>query len=55
MPFGESLQVDMEIGHWAECEVAYSVATYWYALPGATCNVAPFPEGARDKIRKLVD
>lgn len=47
MPFGESLQLDMEIWHWAECEVDYSVATYWYARPGATCNVGPFAQGTK--------
>ena len=55
MPFGESLQVDMEIWHWAECEMNYNAATYWYARPGATCNVGPFPEGAGHKVRKLSD
>ncbi len=53
MPFGKSLQVDMEIWHWEECEVDYSVATYWYARPGATCNVEASPENARQSVRKL--
>lgn len=51
MPFGTSLQLDMEIWHWAECEVDYSVATYWYARLGAICNVNPNPEGAKRKVR----
>ena len=53
MPFGQSLKVDMEIWHWEQCEVDYSAATYWYALPGTTGSVAPSPEGVRLRIRKL--
>jgi len=30
MPFSRSLQVDMEVWHWKECDMAYAVATYWY-------------------------
>ncbi|MBL7188037.1 MAG: DUF2961 domain-containing protein [Phycisphaerae bacterium] len=55
MPFGQSLQVDMEIWHWAKCEVNYNVATYWYARPGTTCNVDPSPEGAKRRVEKLPD
>jgi hypothetical protein len=51
MPFGQSLQVDMEIWHWERCEVDYSVATYWYARPGTTSNVEPSPERARSRVR----
>ncbi|MHC4631564.1 MAG: DUF2961 domain-containing protein, partial [Planctomycetota bacterium] len=53
MPFGESLQVDMEIWHWADCQVDYNAATYWYARPGAICNVNPSPEGAKRKVKKI--
>jgi len=55
MPFDKSLQVDMEIWHWEQCEVDYSAATYWYAQPGTTGNVDPSPEGAKSKVRKLHD
>ena len=41
IPFATSLKVDMEIWHWAECNVGYGVAAYWYALEGAKCNIAP--------------
>ncbi len=53
MPFGKSLQVDMEIWHWEECEVDYSVATYWYARTGTECNAEPAPKKAQQNIRKL--
>jgi len=53
MPFGQSLQVDMEIWHWERCEVDYSVATYWYARLGTTGNVDPSPEAAKSKVRTL--
>ena len=50
VPFTKSLQYDMEIWHWdPACQVAYSVATYWYAFPGATTTIQPAPaEAARD-------
>lgn len=38
--FGNSLKFDMEIWHWADCKVDYTVANYWYGIPGATCATA---------------
>ena len=46
MPFGKSLQLDMEVWSWTECDMEFAVATYWYGLPGTTSNVEPSPEGA---------
>ena len=49
IPFNTSLKLDMEVWHWADGDVAYAVATHWYALPGATSNRTPEPgEAARD-------
>ena len=42
--FTRSLKLDMEIWHWANCKVDYTVANYWYACPGAACTTAPQPE-----------
>ncbi len=44
IPFQKRLQMDMEVWHWAQVEVAYAVATYWYALPGAESNRGPAPD-----------
>jgi hypothetical protein len=41
IPFGESIKVDMELWHWRDTRVNYAPATFWYARPGAECNVAP--------------
>ncbi|MCG8310242.1 MAG: DUF2961 domain-containing protein [Cytophagales bacterium] len=30
MPFGKSLKLDMEVWHWAECDMEYAVGMYWY-------------------------
>ena len=30
MPFGSSLQLDMEVWNWTECDMEYSVGMYWY-------------------------
>ncbi len=54
MPFGESLQVDMEIWHWWDCRMDYGVATYWYGLPGAESNHQPLPEEAVRTLRTAV-
>jgi hypothetical protein len=44
IPFTSHLNVDMEVWHWAQADVAYAATTYWYALPGATSNRGPAPE-----------
>jgi hypothetical protein len=41
IPFKERLKFDMEIWHWAECEVSMAVTCYWYARPGATDTYPP--------------
>ncbi len=53
IPFTRALKHDMEIWHWAGCQVTYSVATYWYAAPGATHNRTPQPEGAAADIEGI--
>jgi hypothetical protein len=52
IPFTNSLRFDMEIWHWAQTTMAVAAATYWYARPGATCNRAPDPAGARKPVLK---
>ncbi len=47
IPFTTDFRFDMEVWHWRPCEVSYAVATYWYALPGASGNHGPAPEMAR--------
>lgn len=53
MPFDSSLQLDMEIWHWKDCLMDYAVGTYWYALPDATSNIVPMPEGAVEPVKVL--
>ncbi|MEN6307722.1 MAG: DUF2961 domain-containing protein [Anaerohalosphaeraceae bacterium] len=50
IPFTTSLQFDMELWHWAKTRVNYAPTTFWYARPGATSNVQPMPEEARNKV-----
>jgi hypothetical protein len=48
MPFDKSLQVDMEVWHWKECDMAYAVATYWYGDADTKTNrTAEADEAAR--------
>jgi hypothetical protein len=51
IPFEKQLKHDMEIWHWANTQVDYSVGIFWYALPGATCNRAPQPDEARIPVK----
>ncbi|MDA8563264.1 DUF2961 domain-containing protein [Mariniblastus sp.] len=54
MPFGSSLQLDMEVWSWTDCEMGYGVGTYWYGFadtgsnrkpePVEVMNVPPLPE-----------
>lgn len=50
IPFTKSLKVDMEVWHWKDCQVAYAVASYWYARPGAKSNRGPLPDEAARPI-----
>jgi hypothetical protein len=43
MPFESSLQLDMEIWSWNDCDMGYQVGTYWYADPETTSNRNPDP------------
>jgi hypothetical protein len=46
MPFGSSLQLDMEVWSWTDCEMGYGVGMYWYGDASTTSNRMPDPEGA---------
>jgi len=43
IPFTKSLKTDIEVWHWKDCQVAYAVASYWYARGGthSAANVSP--------------
>lgn len=45
MPFGSSLQLDMEVWHWESCDMGYDVGVYWYGDSDTTSNRMPDPEG----------
>jgi hypothetical protein len=46
MPFRDSIRTDMEVWHWAECDVGYSAAAFLYMRPGGSTNRAPMPDEA---------
>ena len=50
IPFTKSLKYDMEVWHWADCKVAYSVACYWYAPPETTTSIRGDPASAAEAI-----
>ena len=43
MPFGSSLQLDMEVWSWTDCKMGYGVGMYWYGDAGTTSNRKPEP------------
>ncbi|MEP3837797.1 MAG: DUF2961 domain-containing protein [Algibacter sp.] len=38
MPFSSSLQLDMEVWSWTDCEMGYGVGVYWYGNRETTSN-----------------
>ncbi|VGO11772.1 hypothetical protein PDESU_00318 [Pontiella desulfatans] len=44
MPFGSSLQLDMEVWSWTDCDMGYGVGAYWYGFADTTSNRKPEPE-----------
>lgn len=46
IPFNRSLRFDMELWHWRNTQLHYAPTTFWYARPGATCNIQPDPATA---------
>ncbi len=55
IPFKKTIQVDMELWHWKKTCMNYAPATFWYAKPGATCNVAPDPKTAALPVPRRQD
>jgi hypothetical protein len=56
IPFWQSIQFDMELWHWADTKINYAPTSFWYARPGAMCNVHPDPETASKPVaRKRTD
>ncbi|MFC1763357.1 glycoside hydrolase family 172 protein [Planctomycetota bacterium] len=46
MPFGSSLQLDMEVWSGTDCDMGYGVGVYWYGDAETRSNRKPDPEGA---------
>lgn len=55
IPFHRSLQFDIELISWRSTTLTYAATTYWYALSGATSNVAPQPREAALPIPTLAE
>lgn len=53
IPFQKSLDFDIELTAWQPTKLTYAATTYWYALPGATCNVAAQPNEASQAVPTL--
>lgn len=55
IPFRQSLQFDMELTAWKPTTLTYAATTYWYAFPGAVCNIKPQPKEAAMPIPTLAE
>ncbi|TWU38848.1 hypothetical protein Q31b_39260 [Novipirellula aureliae] len=44
MPFGRSLQLDMEVWSGTDCDMGYQVGTYWYGFKETLSNRQPEPK-----------
>ncbi len=45
MPFGNSLQLDMEVWSWTDCDMGYAVGVYWYGDAQTVSNRQPDTQG----------
>lgn len=50
IPFRRSLQVEMGVWHWAECNMAYGVGVYWYGFADTSSNRKPDPKQAAARL-----
>jgi len=55
IPFGKTLQFDIELMSWKPTTLTYAATTYWYAFPGATSNIPPQPKEAALPIPTLAE
>jgi len=52
LPFTRSIKFDMELWHWRSTRMNYAPSTFWYARPGAACNVKPDPKTAAQPVAR---
>ncbi len=45
----------MELWHWARTKINYAPTTFWYARPGATCDVEPNVEEAKRPVARVLE
>lgn len=51
IPFTKGIRMDMEVWHWAECDIAYAPTVFWYGIPGATATAGcDLQEARRGRI-----
>ncbi len=53
IPFTNFLKFDIEIWDWADCTLAYSATSFWYARPQARSNRVPSPIEAARRLPQL--
>jgi len=53
IPFRERLRFEIEMWHWADCEVDVATVAYWYAAPGAGDAIEALPAAAARLPREV--
>jgi len=43
IPFGSSISSNIELWHWLQAVINYSLTTYWYIIPPYEINIKPLP------------
>jgi hypothetical protein len=50
IPFARAIRFDLEVWHWADCEVGWATIAYWYAEPGFHGALEEAPDAERELI-----
>lgn len=53
IPFTKDFRFDMEVWHWAQTEIDYAVATYWYGFPET--DPVDSPSGKYPTEKKVIE
>jgi hypothetical protein len=50
IPFRESISSNIELWHWVNTVINYSMTSYWYVKPDYSSNTSPSPGSVRNPV-----
>jgi len=50
IPFNRSISSNIELWHWVNTVVNYSMTSYWYVMPDYSCNTQPSPRAVQNRV-----